>query len=164
LILYTIGAYGFTADTFVEALRSANVTSLIDIRQRRAVRGPLYRFANATALESLIRDNGIAYVPLRTLAPTTEIRSLQRDADRSGSVAKRSRASLSEFFAAAYVDVVLGQFSEADLGDLLRIGGDKPSLFCVERRPEACHRSLAAGWIAGRVGCPVVDLISLAPF
>jgi hypothetical protein len=35
----TIGVYGFTAETFLEHLRMADVGRLLDVRQRRGVRG-----------------------------------------------------------------------------------------------------------------------------
>ena len=38
--LATIGVYGFTVDEFLTALRSADVRVLLDVRQRRGVRGP----------------------------------------------------------------------------------------------------------------------------
>jgi hypothetical protein len=35
----TIGVYGWALDTFLAALRSANVGLVLDVRQRRGVRG-----------------------------------------------------------------------------------------------------------------------------
>jgi hypothetical protein len=35
----TIGVYGFTVDRFLTALREAGVDALLDVRQRRGVRG-----------------------------------------------------------------------------------------------------------------------------
>lgn len=36
----TIGVYGFAAETFLDALTGAGVGLLLDLRQRRGVRGP----------------------------------------------------------------------------------------------------------------------------
>lgn len=38
----TIGVYGFTARTFLDALHTADVRRLLDVRQRRGMRGPDY--------------------------------------------------------------------------------------------------------------------------
>ena len=38
----TIGVYGFSAETFLAALRRADVALLLDVRQRRGVRGSEY--------------------------------------------------------------------------------------------------------------------------
>ena len=43
----TIGVYGWTIETFLDALRDANVHEVLDVRQRRGVRGPEYAWANA---------------------------------------------------------------------------------------------------------------------
>lgn len=37
----TIGVYGFTAEAFLETLTGAGVGLLLDLRQRRGVRGPV---------------------------------------------------------------------------------------------------------------------------
>jgi uncharacterized protein (DUF488 family) len=36
----TIGVYGFTAESFRQRLQDAGVRLLLDVRQRRGVRGP----------------------------------------------------------------------------------------------------------------------------
>lgn len=41
----TIGVYGFDGASFLYRLRSANVGLLLDVRQRRGVRGPEYAWA-----------------------------------------------------------------------------------------------------------------------
>jgi hypothetical protein len=40
--LATIGVYGFTAEEFLRTLRKADVRLVLDVRQRRGVRGPQY--------------------------------------------------------------------------------------------------------------------------
>jgi len=47
----TIGVYGFDLDSFLAALREANVRQLLDVRQRRGVRGPEYAWANSQRLQ-----------------------------------------------------------------------------------------------------------------
>ena len=57
----TIGVYEFDAGGFVGTLQGAVVTLLLDIRQRRGVRGPQYAWANSRRLQALVADAGIAY-------------------------------------------------------------------------------------------------------
>ena len=90
----TVGVYGFDADTFLRALGDAGVPRLIDVRQRRGVRGSEYAWANSKRLQAALHGAGIAYEHRRDLAPTTELRQLQyREDDRLG-VGKRSRNEL----------------------------------------------------------------------
>src|SRR5437660_1079576 len=56
--LATIGVYGWTADTFLDALRRAGVRQLLDVRQRRGVRGREYAWANAVRLQAALGDGG----------------------------------------------------------------------------------------------------------
>ena len=43
--LYTIGVYGFTKQTFHDALDEARIDAVVDIRRRRGVRGREYSFS-----------------------------------------------------------------------------------------------------------------------
>jgi len=44
--IITIGVYGFTEETFLQALHTARVDTFCDIRQRRNVRGSAYSNSN----------------------------------------------------------------------------------------------------------------------
>jgi uncharacterized protein (DUF488 family) len=153
----TIGVYGFTAEKFLEALRTADVCLLVDVRQRRGVRGPEYAWANARRLQAALADAGVAYRHHRELAPTTELRQLQyREDDRIG-VGKRSRSELAPAYRERYVKEILDR---VDLAAIVRELPDEgaSALFCVERDPEACHRSLIAERLADEYGLPVLHL------
>jgi uncharacterized protein (DUF488 family) len=157
--IHTIGIYGFDAASFISTLTAAGVTTVVDIRRRRGVRGCAYRFANATALEDLLRSNDIRYIGERRLSPTQEIRAIQRRSDKISAVSKRAREELDPEFVAAYKAEVLAAYPRRDLDALLEDSGDAPALLCVERTPGACHRHLAAEWIGAQVGAPIVDLL-----
>ena len=155
--LATVGVYGFTADDFLSTLREADVRLLLDVRQRRGVRGPQYAWANAKRLQAALAEAGIGYRHHPELAPTTELRQLQyRDDDRLG-VGKRSRAELAPEYRERYIREILDR---ADLRELVAELPDEGAgaLFCVERDPEACHRSLVADRIAADYGVPVTHL------
>jgi uncharacterized protein DUF488 len=103
-------------------------------------------------------QSAIAYLAVPDLAPTQQMRELQRTADAEAKTRKSDRTELAPVFKEAYAESVLTPFSSDDLADLFRRCGDRPCLFCVERSPEACHRSLAANWISLQTNAPIVDL------
>ena len=142
--IVTIGVYGFTADTFFEALQAAGVDVFYDIRWRRGVRGRDYAFANHKRLVSRLESLGIRYVYDRGLAPTPEIRQRQKDADKEEKVAKRKRNVLSTAFKTAYKREILDGFNPGEFLDSLPEGTKTVALCCVERHPEACHRHMVA--------------------
>ena len=155
--LATVGVYGFALDAFLATLHEADVRLLIDVRQRRGVRGPQYAWANAQRLQAALADAGIAYSHHHELAPTTELRQLQyREDDRQG-VGKRSRVELAPEYRERYIHEILDRADlDAVVAEMPREGAS--ALLCVERDPEACHRSLVAQRLHERYGLPVVHL------
>ena len=59
--LRTIGVYGFDRESFLAALAAAGVDLLLDVRQRRGVRGSEYAWANAQRLETSLAEAGVDY-------------------------------------------------------------------------------------------------------
>jgi uncharacterized protein (DUF488 family) len=153
----TIGVYGFTAETFLARLRAADVGLLLDVRQRRGVRGPEYAWANSARLQAALTAAEIDYRHHKELAPTTELRQLQyREDDRQG-VGKRSRTELAPEYRERYLAEIL------DRADLGAVAAELPTngaaaLMCVERDPEACHRSLIAERLEAEYGVEVIHL------
>jgi len=155
--LATIGVYGFTAEQFLAALRDADVRLVLDVRQRRGVRGSEYAWANAKRLEAALVAAGVAYRHEPTLAPTTELRRLQYAQDDREGVGKRSRATLAPAYVERYVAEILDRADlDAIVASLAPDG--RSALLCVERDAPACHRSLAAARIAERYGLEVAHL------
>jgi uncharacterized protein (DUF488 family) len=153
----TIGVYGFGQATFLAALDDAGVRLLLDVRQRRGVRGSEYAWANSARLQAALSGAGIAYRHHRELAPTMELRHLQYAEDARLGVGKRSRVELAPEYRERYMHEIL------DRVDLAPIVGSLPTeaataLLCVERDPEACHRSLIAGRMAAEHGVTVRHL------
>ena len=147
--LITIGVYEFDLPSFLGALRAHDVGLVVDVRQRRGVRGARYAWANAKRLQAALAEAGIAYRHHRELAPTTELRRLQYAADDRAGVGKRSRAVLDPQYAERYVHEILDR---ADLDALVaQLPPDaSTALLCVEADPEACHRSLIAERLSER--------------
>lgn len=155
--IVTIGVYGFDAESFLRRLREADVGVLLDVRQRRGVRGPEYCWANSLRLQAALARAGIGYEHRRDLAPTTELRRLQYAEDDRRGVGKRSRRELAAEYTRRYTAEIL------DPADLTPVVSALPSegvaaLFCVERDAEACHRSLIARRLSVRHGIAVEHL------
>ena len=153
----TIGVYGWTLEGFLDALHDAEVGLLVDVRQRRGVRGREYSWANAQRLQPALAEAGIGYSHHRELAPTTELRHVQYREDDRLRVGKRSRSELAPEYRERYLHEILEQ---ADVDALVEeLPRDRASaLFCVEHDPEACHRSLVAERLAEAYGVKVVHL------
>jgi uncharacterized protein (DUF488 family) len=156
--LYTIGAYGFEAERFFEALQRAQVDLFLDLRRRRGVRGSQYAFANAERLQRALEARSIPYRHLLALAPEQETRELQSRADAVERVARRKREALSPAFIEDYKQRTMAPFDWDELIAELA-GVRRPVLFCVEGRPEACHRHLVADRLHDATGVAVTHLL-----
>jgi uncharacterized protein (DUF488 family) len=156
-VVTTIGVYGWTLDEFLDALHRAGVGVVVDVRQRRGVRGSEYAWANSARLQDMLASAGIDYRHLKELAPTTELRKLQYAADEAQGMRKRSRRQLAPEYRRRYLQEIL---EPVDLDAIVAgLPGDKAAAFlCVERDPEACHRSLLAERLAAEHGSSVVHL------
>jgi uncharacterized protein (DUF488 family) len=159
--LATIGVYGFTAETFIRALREADARLVLDVRERRGVRGSEYAWANSARLQAALVAERISYRHLRELAPTTELRRLQYREDARLGAGKRSRVELAAAYRARYVSEILDGVDLAGVIDALPAGGTSV-LLCVERDPEACRRSIIAQRIADRYGLSTTHILPAA--
>ena len=157
--IVTIGVYGFDEDSFFEALCKAKVDTFCDIRSRRGVRGSTYAFANSLRLQARLAELGIRYLYRKDLAPTKAIRDRQAAADKATKTAKRKRTTLGEAFITAYCNECLAAFDSHSLLDDLEADAQVVALFCVEKDPEACHRSLVADKLAEELKLEVEDIV-----
>ncbi len=153
----TIGVYDWDLESFLGALAAARTVRLLDVRQRRGVRGREYAWANSVRLQNALASAAIEYRHVRELAPTTELRRLQYAADARRGEGKRSRTVLAPEYRDRYTREILDR---VDLGPLVaelpRTG--QTALMCVERDPEACHRSIIAERLAAEHGVAVTHL------
>jgi uncharacterized protein YeaO (DUF488 family) len=130
---------------------------VLDVRQRRGVRGSEYSWANSARLQAALADAGVEYRHHKELAPTSELRQLQYREDERLGVGKRSRTELAPEFRERYTNEILDHVDLAPLvEDLPRDAAS--ALLCVERDPEACHRSLIAERLAAEHGVRVTHL------
>jgi uncharacterized protein (DUF488 family) len=134
------------------------VRLVVDVRQRRGVRGPEYAWANSARLQAALAEAGIAYRHAPELAPTTELRQLQYAEDERTGVGKRSRQELAPAYAERFTHEILDRADVAALAAELP-GDGATALLCVERDPEACHRSLVADRLAAELGAEPAHLL-----
>jgi len=145
MIFYTLGVYGLTAEVFFKKIENNNIDTFLDIRRRRAVRGSQYAFANSKRLQNKLSELGIRYIHIPDLSPTNEIKNMQYAEDEKSGTTQRKRESLSKVFISAYKNQILNKYSLPDMiNNLKKEGTKKALLFCVEKNPTACHRSLVA--------------------
>jgi uncharacterized protein (DUF488 family) len=144
----TIGVYGFTEEHFYSTLIGAGIDTFCDLRSRRGMRGRAYAFANSHRLQERLAGLGIRYFHFPQLAPGAEIRQLQNEQDSVSGVRKRQRVRLGDAFIDVYARQRLASFNSQDFLHSLGPSAQHLVLFCVERSPEACHRSLVADHIA----------------
>ena len=153
----TVGVYQSNLDGFLDTLNQHRVATVVDVRQRRGVRGRQYAWANSLRLQAALEQAGIQYRHVPELAPTTELRQLQYREDDRLKVGKRSRVELAEEYRRRYLHEVLDQ---VDLRAFLESLPDNATsaLLCVERDARACHRSLIAARLQAHYGVAVVNL------
>ncbi len=155
---YTIGVYNSTEEFFFKKLTENKIDLFCDIRQRRGVRGAKYAFVNSSKLQESLKKSGIKYIHIKELAPTSEIRNLQKQSDLLNSEQKRDRNKLSILFTNAYTKRVLDNFSlDSLILQFQEMEVSKIVLFCVEEKNEACHRSIVANRLKD-LGYKVVHL------
>lgn len=155
-VIGTIGVYGTDEAEFFARLEAFGADCLVDVRQRRGVRGARYAYANRTRLDAECAVRGIAYEAMSELAPPRELRRVQLLEDARLGASKRDRGVLGAAFREGYEDLLRHSDRQA-LQSRLAVWS-RPVLLCVEGPPAACHRSLAAEWLAGGTVIRVEDL------
>lgn len=143
MIFYTIGVYNSTEQEFFKKLIENKIDLFCDIRMRRGVRGAKYSFVNSKKLQNKLAELGIQYEHIIELAPTKEIRELQKIADKKNGEQKKSRQELGEVFKTEYINRILNIYDlDGLVKSYIKKGIKKAVFFCVEEHHKACHRSV----------------------
>lgn len=146
--IYTIGVYHSNEQEFFDKLIKNEIDTFCDIRQRRGVRGSKYAFVNSKKLQKKLEELKIRYLYLPQLAPTTEIRNLQKDSDNKNNILKSEREELSSVFIEQYQHKVINNFDfKQFLEKLQEFNAQRIVFFCVEAHPKACHRSIITDFL-----------------
>jgi uncharacterized protein (DUF488 family) len=146
LSIATIGYEGATIASFQEALRSARIDLLVDVRALASSRRP--GFAK-TRLAANAKEAGAEYLHLRALGTPSDGRAAAR-AGRHEEMRRIFREQLATPEAQEQLALV---------ADLVR-QGRRVCLLCFEARPEHCHRSIVAAALASLLPATTVDLVA----
>jgi uncharacterized protein (DUF488 family) len=139
--LFTIGYEATTMGEFLDALTSAGVERVIDVRAVPNSRRPGF---SKTPLRNALAEVGIDYAHLRPLGTPAE----GREAARKG-----RHEDLKRIYA-AQLDLPEAIVAAEQMKEL---AAEKPSaLLCYEREPAGCHRSLL--WKTALPDAEIVDL------
>ena len=140
----TIGVYDWTLEAWLDAPPgNTSRCRLLDVRQRRGVRGSRLRLGKFGAAAGGAGGGGDRDRHHEELAPTTELRQLQYTEDDRVGVGKRSRVELAAEYRRGYIREILDQVDLRPIVEAMPADG-AAALMCVEADPEACHRSLIA--------------------
>ena len=145
--IFTIGVYGYAENEFFEKLIQNNIKVFYDVRMRRGVRGAKYSFVNSIKLQKKLASLGIKYFHLKELAPNQLVRSKQKEYDKIKKIQKRKREKLSQEFIDTYIKEILSSFNLKEFISAIKNNSVNIVIFCVERKPEACHRSIITNFI-----------------
>ena len=125
--IFTIGYEGATVGEFVEALKTAKVKRVIDVRAVANSRRPGF---SKTPLRNALAEENIDYVHLRALGTPADGRAA-------------ARASRHEDLVRIYAGQLELPEAIAQGAQMLDLAGEKPSaVLCYERDPAGCHRTL----------------------
>ncbi len=147
--LATIGYEGATVHTFLEALGTARVELLVDVRAVASSRRPgVAHSARAAKLHGA----GLEYLHLRDLGTPASGRA----AARAGRHTEMRRIF------SHHLDTIAAREALETLADIVR-ADRRVCLLCLEADPTHCHRSLVADALSARVAVRVVHLAPATP-
>jgi uncharacterized protein (DUF488 family) len=128
--IFTIGYEATTTAEFLDALQTAGVERVIDVRALPLSRRPGF---SKSPLRAALAEVGIDYVHLKALGTPADGR-------------QAARAGRQQDLEHIYADQL--ELPEAIVAaeQMREMAAEKPSaLLCYERDPEQCHRSLLLG-------------------
>ncbi len=137
MTLYTIGYEGQCMAEFLAHLKFHKISMVIDVRSMPISRKKGF---SKTALSVSLRDKQIAYLNLRGLGTTKEMRDQLK---ASGDFKRFSRQYLGELPEHSGDLTTILEYSSKEAG---------VALLCFERDPSSCHRSLVAQEVKKRDG------------
>jgi len=156
--IVTIGVYGTNESTFYHALKKAGVDTFCDIRLHRGMRGSKFAYVNSAYLQNRLKEIGVSYLHVKELAPAKEVRAMQKEDDKACGTEKRTRTALGRVFVEEYRKRNLSLFDADAFLASLPSEAKVIALFCVERAPEACHRSLVGTLLKQKYSIPLEDI------
>lgn len=139
--VWTIGYSGHTPDSFIEALRGAGITRVVDVRSIPLSRKPGF---SKTALSKSLAAGGLEYVHMPELGAPRELLAEKKRGLPFSEIAKAYAASL--------------RSKDQAVSRAAALARERPSaLTCLEKDADECHRGILAKTLARR-GLRVVHL------
>lgn len=132
--LHTLGYEGLTTAQVINILLQAKVDTLIDVRELPLSRKKGF---SKTAFSHLLESYNIRYIHMRSLGCPRPIRhEYRKDGDW-------------RIYTARFTQYLLTQ--EKSMSDLLGLASlNSCCLFCFEKDPLTCHRSIVAAYLRQR--------------
>lgn len=146
--LFTIGYEGATPSALGDALATAGVEVLVDVRAVANSRRPGF---SKRALSAGLEERGVGYLHMRALGTPAEGRAA-------------ARAGRHDEMKSIFADQLRTDGAREDLETLVGMmkAGRRICLLCFEREPEHCHRSIVAERVeAGADGVEIAHLHAL---
>jgi uncharacterized protein (DUF488 family) len=137
---FTIGYQGARIEQVIASLATAQVSVLVDTRETPMSRRAEFR---PRSLEAALADAGIRYLSVRALGAPKQLRLLATQDWDVFAEGYRERLALVREELERLVPLV---------------AAERVCLLCFEADPAACHRSLLAHEIEGRLGVEAVHL------
>lgn len=156
--IYTIGVYGTDEVLFFNRLLENKIDLFIDIRMRRGMRGTKYKYVNSSYLQNKLLTLGIDYMHVKELAPTEDIRTIQKKADKILLEKKYTRSKLCLEYVEIFKEKILNSFNFDYFKKQISNNIENILFFCVEKEPLACHRSLVSSFISEKLNVEVEHL------
>ncbi|MFD1332104.1 DUF488 family protein [Methylopila musalis] len=128
--LFTIGYEGATPRSLADALETAGVEVLVDVRAVANSRRPGF---SKRALAAGLDERGLGYLHLRALGTPADARA----------AARAGRHDEMRAIFETHLRTDAAQEELAGLREIVR-SGRKLCLLCFEREPEHCHRQMIA--------------------
>jgi uncharacterized protein (DUF488 family) len=141
--IYTIGYEGAAVEDLIATLKQAQVSRVLDVREQPYSQRPEF---SSGAIEAALAGYGILYTHIRELGNPPA----GREAARIGHA-----AAFREIFATH----LASKGGQAGLARALALAAAEPvCLFCLEKAPNRCHRSMVTAKMHEASGQEIVHL------
>jgi len=127
--IYTIGFTKKTLEDFITRLKKSNIQRIVDIRLNNS--SQLSGFAKSRDLEFILKQFGIEYISVKSLAPNKAL------------LDKYKKDKNWKEYAANFKALMNTRNAKKTLNDL-QLDKKISCFLCSEDKPEKCHRRLVA--------------------
>ncbi len=136
--IFTIGHSVHSEDEFIQLLRDANITSLVDVRA----------FPGSRKFPHFLKERMKAWLPEADIA-YEHIEELGGRKNKSKTVDTNVNSAWENQSFHNYADYTLSDEFKLGLGKLKKIAADHRVAYCCsERHPARCHRLLISNWLS----------------